>query len=217
MILEPVFLYCERLGPGLWEEPLNLAGSCGFLLSAVLIWRMSQGVVALRWMATLVFMIFLAVIHLHLFATRLSIGLALLSILTFASYFFFIINRDFIGLSVRMSGVLTALILPFIATSLPLMGLLPGGLGSIAFLPLTIMLLGYPAILRADHPKTALGLLIGSLIFAAGLALRALDMPLCGVWPYGTHFLWKMCAALLSWQLARVYRAHMLAGAVGGR
>ena len=217
MILDPVFLYCERLGPGLWAEPLNLAGSGAFLVSAVLIWRMAQGIAALRWMAALVVLIFLAGILMHLFANRLSVGLAIFTILIFVSHFFFMMNRDFVGLSGLMSGVLTALILPFIATSLPLMGLLPGGFGSIAFVPLGVLLLGYPAILRADHPKTALGLLIGSLILAAGLAVRAADMPLCDVWPHGTYFLWKLFAALLTWHLARVYRAHMLAGADGGR
>lgn len=217
MILEPVYLYCERLGPGLWAEPLNLAAGFGFFLSAVLIWRMAQGVAALRWMAATVLLMFLATIHMHMLPTRLSVGLTIGTILLFVVQFFYLMNRDLVGLSVRMSVVLTLLILPFAATSLPLMGLLPGGFGTIAFLPLGILLLGYPALLRAEHPRTARGVLVGSLILGAGLAVRSVDLPMCDVWPHGTQFAWKLFAALLTWHLARVYRAHVLAGADAGR
>ena len=38
----PVDDYCERLGPGLWAEPLNLVTNLAFLIAAIL-WRRCRG------------------------------------------------------------------------------------------------------------------------------------------------------------------------------
>ncbi len=43
-------------------------------------------------------------------------------------------------------------------------------------------------------------------VFAVSLCLRQLDLPLCGAWPWGTHFAWHLLNAttlgLTSWALA---------------
>ncbi len=34
--------YCERLGPGLWAEPLNALSNLSFLIAAFVAWRLLQ-------------------------------------------------------------------------------------------------------------------------------------------------------------------------------
>ena len=34
---EPLNLYCERLGPGLWAEPLNAVSNAAFFIAAALL------------------------------------------------------------------------------------------------------------------------------------------------------------------------------------
>ena len=217
MILEPVYLYCERAGPGVFAEPLNLAATLAFLVSGVLIWRMSSRLPLMRWMAVPTCLLFPGTAYLHMAPSILSLGLTIATIVMFVLVFFFAANRDIVGLSGRMASVSSVLILPFTAVSLPLIGLLPGASGSAAYVPLAVLLLGYAAALRAEHPEVARGLLTSALILGAALALRSADLALCGGWPYGTHFLWMIGAAVLSWHMAWVYRCHMLAGGGGGR
>jgi hypothetical protein len=40
-MFEVVDLYCERLGPGLWAEPLNALTNASFLVAAWFSWRMA--------------------------------------------------------------------------------------------------------------------------------------------------------------------------------
>ena len=37
----PVDIYCERLGPGFWAEPLNAVTNASFLIAAFICWRMA--------------------------------------------------------------------------------------------------------------------------------------------------------------------------------
>lgn len=37
-----VDLYCERLGPGLWAEPLNASSNLTFLIAAWAIWHLAD-------------------------------------------------------------------------------------------------------------------------------------------------------------------------------
>ena len=38
----PLDLYCERLGPEFWAEPLNAISNGGFIVAAWLAWRNSE-------------------------------------------------------------------------------------------------------------------------------------------------------------------------------
>ncbi len=35
-------LYCERTAPGFWNEPINAISNVGFVIAAILAWRVSQ-------------------------------------------------------------------------------------------------------------------------------------------------------------------------------
>jgi hypothetical protein len=40
-IFDPIDAYCERLGPGLWAEPLNAVTNLAFIVAAVICLRVS--------------------------------------------------------------------------------------------------------------------------------------------------------------------------------
>ena len=216
MILEPIQLYCGRTGPGLLAEPLNVAASFIYLWLAVVLWRRSQQLWLLRQMAVLMALLCVAAVWLHILPSDAALAANLIVILGLVLVYFHAVNRDLVGLSPGVSVAAAAMILPFLAASLPLVALLPGAGGSAAYAVLPILLLGYAAVLRQTCPRTARGLLVAALILAVAIGFRTVDMPLCGVWPYGTHFLWILGIAALVWQLAQVYRRHMLAGPDGG-
>lgn len=217
MMFEPIRLYCERLGPGVWEEPFSLAASVSFPILALAVWRGAAGLVFLKRMAVGILGLGLAVMALHSVPSRLTLGILLAAVLSLVLGYFHAVNRDMLGMPRLMALVCTLLILPFAAVSLPLIAVLQGASSSVAFVALPVLLLGYAALLRPDHPATARGLSIGAAIMIAGLGARSLDQPLCDRLPGGTHFLWILAVAWLLWHLARVYRSHMLAARAAGR
>jgi hypothetical protein len=204
-------LYCEGTGPGLLVETWNTIACFGFLLSAVLIFRISSGFAILRVMAWMTLLLFLTATALHIYPTYLTLGLELAAILAVVLSFFFGLNRDILGLSVRASSACTLLVLPLAALSLPLVALVPGAGSSAAYAGFPVLMLGYGVALRPLSPAAARGLLFGALLLIASLVFRSLDDPLCADFSIGTHFLWIIGCALLLWHLARVYHSHMLA------
>ena len=65
VILEPLYLYCERTGPGLLGEPVNFLASFAFVLVARSIWRMAEASGLLRLMAGLTFLLCPGGLYLH--------------------------------------------------------------------------------------------------------------------------------------------------------
>ena len=69
----PVDLYCERLGPGLFAEPLNALSNLAFLGASAWLLLLRPGADSSPWygrvLAVLLFLIGLASLSFHLFAT----------------------------------------------------------------------------------------------------------------------------------------------------
>lgn len=131
--MELLYLYCDRSGPGLLDEPWNLTANLALLLAAVMIHRMSAGFALLQTLAALTFGLFVGSVALSLNPNYLSVGIALSAILAYVLVFFYGLNREVLGLSKRISLFCTFLILPFGAASLSLIALLPGASSSAAY------------------------------------------------------------------------------------
>lgn len=216
MFLEPVNLYCERIGDGLWEEPFTVAASLAFIPVTGLLLMWSRTLPRLLPMAILTLFLFPAVAIGHILPGRLMVVINQSLVLMLMLYYFYVLSRDALGLSPLVAALCVGLILPFAATSLMLIAVLRGATGSVAYGAILILMLGYAAILRRDAPDTATGLVLAAVILGFAMAARSLDLPLCSIWPHGTHFLWILAAAALLAQLGRTYRSHMLAGPGGG-
>ena len=212
MILDPISLYCERTGPGPWDEPFSLIAGLAFVPAAWALWTWSRDLPQLWPMALLTLVLVPASTLLHIRPTLLAVVLNLTPVLALILYCFFLLSRDALHLSRLMAVLCTVLILPFATVSLLMIGIVHGAVSTAAYAAVLILILGYAAILRQEAPATAQGLFLAGLIMVLAMAARTADMPLCGVWSHGTHFLWIIGSALLLAQLGRVYHRHMLAG-----
>lgn len=209
---EAVDGYCERLAPGLWAEPLNLASNLAFLVAAVVIWRRCAGLPEGRVLAVLTFAIFIGSSLFHALAVRWA-GLAdVLPIVAFILAYLFLAARDFLGLRPMLAGLATLAVIPYAVVTVPLFALIPELGSSAGYAPVPVLIFFFVFLLATRNPRLAGGLALGALILVISLGFRTLDLPFCDLWPTGTHFLWHATNALMLAWMAEVWRRHRLEG-----
>jgi hypothetical protein len=211
----PVDIYCERLGPGLWAEPVNALTNLAFLAAAWVGWRAARGSSgagtdpALAWLVALTVAIGIGSSLFHTFATRWA-GLAdVLPILAFIVSFLAIAMRRFFGLGWPAAVAIGAAYVPAsVALRGPLRDLFGPVLGgSAGYLPAALALLLCGLLLAVRGHPAGRCLLIGAAVFAASLTFRTLDAAVCEAFPLGTHFAWHLLnGVLLGWLLVTLAR-----------
>lgn len=206
---EQVDGYCERLAPGLWAEPLNAVTNLAFLAVALWVWPRTHGMGRL-------FAAVLAVIGIgsglfHTFANRLTGLMDVLPILAFILIYVFAASRDFLRLPLWAAGLATLAFLPFAALTGPVFARIPGIGSSAGYAPVPLLILIYAALVARHAPATARGLGVGAALLILSILFRALDLPQCGRWPEGTHFLWHLLNALMLGWMILVWTRHQAA------
>ncbi|MCG8447092.1 MAG: ceramidase domain-containing protein [Hyphomicrobiales bacterium] len=203
----PVDIYCERLSPEFWAEPLNAISNAAFLLAAFgafAIWR-RRG--ADDWPA-LVLILLIGLIGIgsflfHTFATRWAAAADVLPIILCLLAFLFIAQRRMFGLSAIAAALGVVL---FLGLNVLNGFVLPEGFlnGSGTYLPALAAILfgGVVLRMRADPAAKTLFFLTG--IFALSIALRSIDMAVCDALPIGVHYFWHILNGLAFYIAARV-------------
>lgn len=204
--------YCERLGPGLWAEPLNLVTNAAFLVVAAVMWGRCRGMPAGRLLAAILAAIGVGSGLFHSFATRLTGLMDVLPILAFILTYLFLAARDFLGLKPWIAGGVTLAFLPYAALTVPLWSRLEWLGSSAGYMPVPVLILGFAALLARKAPATARGMAAGAGILLVSLAFRTLDGPLCAVWPIGTHPVWHLLNAVMLGWMIEVWRRHRASG-----
>lgn len=205
--------YCERLGPGFWAEPVNALSNAGFVLAAlVMAWRLrGQAVPLARAMVAVLALIGLGSFLFHTFAQAWAALADILPIAVFVLLYIYAVHRHVWAHGRGRSLVMVALFLPYAALSVPLFRLLPGLGGSAVYAPVPLLIVIHALLLRPRAPATARGLALGAGLLILSIALRSLDLPLCPVWPLGTHPAWHLLNALMLGWMIEVYRRHLAA------
>lgn len=222
-------IYCERTGPGLWAEPLNVLTNLAFLLVAWLAWRSLQGRVgpgnafAPYWdmvlLTGLLLLIGLTSGVWHLTAAS-AWGMAdTLSIAAFVHLYLYVVLRRPMALPVHLSLLGVGV---FFGLNVLLSVLIPRDAlnGSVAYLPAWLALAWLVWVQRRQPVEDAPGWAPyqatypgserecgagGTLVlFSVALLLRTLDQDLCGAWVWGTHFLWHLINAWVLWRLMQM-------------
>ncbi|NOE34844.1 MULTISPECIES: ceramidase domain-containing protein [unclassified Ruegeria] len=206
--------YCERLSPEYWAEPINAITNAAFLISA---WLMGRRVRNQDMPLAMILVALLAMIGIgsYLFHTHAQAWAALadiVPILLFILVYIFAVNRDIWRMSSPFALGGTMLFFPYAAATVPLFQLFPGLGGSAAYAPVPLLILIYAILLRGRDPILAKGLAIGALILILSITFRALDLPVCGHWPLGTHFMWHILNAIMLGWMIEVYRAALIRG-----
>ena len=198
-------LYCERVFPGLMDEPFNALTNLAFMIAAVLCWRWLKGYpgTVTRILCALLFLIGVSSGLLHTFATpwgaMVDVGFIALFVLTYI----YAANRHFFHLSPLYSIVL--LVIAF--SSLVPVGWVAGQLmpfleSSASYASIALLIFLYGIIMLWIDKEVGYKLFIGVLALSVSIGFRTVDEPLCEVNPLGTHWVWHVLnSIMLAWMI----------------
>ncbi|HJW26517.1 MAG TPA: hypothetical protein VJ576_16600 [Rhodocyclaceae bacterium] len=210
---EPLSLYCERIAPGIFGEPLNALSNLAFFYGAWRLWgetreeprRSRRAVLALAALIALVGAGSLA------FHTAATAGTRILDLL-----FIGIFNVVYLACFLRLAASWPAwragaAVLAFLAADRAAAALGLGGVlnGSGTYLPALAALAALTGYGLRLSPSAGRLMLSATAVFLMSLSARTVDQSLCGSWPWGTHFLWHL---LNAWVLYRLSKALLLFG-----
>lgn len=205
----PIDLYCERTAPSFWAEPANALSNAAFLVAAAaafLAWRRAGG----RDRPALALILVVAAVGLgsftfHTVATRGALLADVIPIAVFIYGYLLVALRRFLGLSLVLS---LAILAAYAAASQALSWLAPPRAlnGSIDYVPALIALIVVARTVRgpgASAVNHRPGLDLAVMMFTVSLALRSVDLAVCGAFPLGTHFIWHLLNATVLYVLLR--------------
>jgi hypothetical protein len=203
--------YCERTDFAYWSEPVNAVTNASFLIAAaVMAWRLRGQRLPLAWALVAV----LAAIGVgsylwHTHATRWAGMADVLPILGFILIYVFAATRDYLGLRWWFALLAVLLFFPYAVLVAGGLGrLVPGAGANAAYAAVALLILAYGLWLLPRSPATGRGLLSGAAILAVSLTFRALDGPVCDVFPIGTHFMWHILNGIMLGWMIEAYRRH---------
>lgn len=201
-LLPEIDLYCERETAAWPDEPLGLASNLAFLVAA---WasarsRSEPHSLSVWWLILLLAAIGIGSALFHATATRWALLSDVIPIQLFILSALIVLLRGQLNYSFRKTIALTIL---FIALS----ALLPGHWlhGSAGYLPAWIALVAITWLSPGGHAQQ--WLLRATLVFPVSLTFRTIDLPLCDTLPFGTHFLWHLCNAVVLWMIIEAVKA----------
>ncbi|MDE0590241.1 ceramidase domain-containing protein [Halocynthiibacter sp. C4] len=208
--------YCERLGPEFWAEPINAVTNLAFVLMGLLAWRASTLPLS-RLLSAELIIIGVGSFLFHTFATAWASMADVIPILIFILTYVYLANAEYLGWPKWMALLGVVGFFPYAIGVSWLLGQIAPGLGANAIYgSVAILIALYGLILWQKQHQTAQGLLIGAGLLTVSITLRALDEPLCGSIPFGTHFLWHILNALMLGHMIRTYVRHKAASGLAG-
>ena len=210
-MFETVDLYCERLGPGLWSEPVNALTNCAFLIAAWLSWRLAckrQTIPSGIWLLVgLMGSIGVGSGLFHTFATNWARILDVVPILLFQLVFVWIYCRRII--EIRFGYTVGVLVVYFMSA---LVGRqFPHILnGSLIYAPTMVVLTALGIYHSATQRVEPYVILSTTGVFLVALACRTMDEVICPQLSLGTHFMWHICTAIVLYLLMRGLLANVV-------
>ena len=202
-----VDLYCERVGPGLWDEPINVLTNLAYVGAAWLIWRTegpsSPGL--RRLLSGLLAGIAVGSALFHMLATPWARLLDEAPILLFQLTFLWTYGTGVVGLSrSTTAGLIGGFVIATVGARQ-----VPRVLnGSLAYGPALLLALGLAVFhyRTRTHERSALVLAVG--LFALAIVFRSVDNAVCQSLPIGTHGLWHVLTAAALYLFSRGLVAH---------
>lgn len=187
-------IYCERMEPGLWAEPLNAVSNIAFFIAAFFAYRAAKNNNALNihtiTLITLIVIIGLGSSLFHTFAQLWAMLSDILPILIYQILFIGFYSRKIIGLKRRYVALLLG---AFFITMQGAMQLPREWLnGSLEYAPALIFLTGLGVWHLRYAARERFALLAAAALFTLSLALRSIDMQICDALPIGIHYAWHI-------------------------
>ena len=203
-MFEKFNLYCERIGPGLWDEPVNAFTNFAFLIAAWLVWRLAKQLqlnsVGTGLLTALIGLIAIGSFLFHTFATGWAQILDIAPILLFQLLFLWVYFRQIAHM--RPGYIVGILLLYFVAAFVGRQ--LPHLLnGSLIYAPAALVVFATGIYHYATEKEERYLILAATLVFFISLTFRTIDNAICQNFPLGSHFLWHICNAILLYLLMR--------------
>ena len=209
-------IYCERIDPSFWAEPINALTNIAFLISAYAAWRYARakGPVDL-WTGILIGVIVAIGIGSFLFHTVATLWAMLTDVIpiTFFIYIYLCLAlRRFFKLSAVKAaayfGALVAFDFLVIRQVMPTGEAIAWANGSQDYaFPLFALLVFVPFMLWQRIEGSGL-LVLAAGIFLVSLTLRTIDMAVCDAIPIGVHYFWHILNGLLLYVLMVLIIRH---------
>ena len=206
-----VDIYCERLDPSFWAEPLNALSNLAFILAGFWAAREAQRrhitQTSIWVLIVLAFCIGIGSFLFHTFATAWSGAADVVPIWLFVLTYIFVASALVGGTSPRRTVYVATGVLAAVALAVVILSTGSGSEqhaseatdhthdpwnGSQQYFPAVIAMFIFSAItLVRGHPirwwfTAATG------VFLISLSFRTVDIALCDAWPYGTHIFWHL-------------------------
>ena len=204
----PVDIYCERVDPSFWAEPLNAVSNVAFILAAL--WAafaaQSRGIKspAIWLLIALAFCIGIGSFLFHTFAQTWAGFADTVPIWSFVAAYV-LTAIALIGGAPPSRIAIYVVIAVAIFTVVWLANdsgadysenVLPRPPsrfnGSEQYLPAVIAMLIFSAITMTKRHPIRYWFLSATVMFLISLAFRTFDMSVCANWRYGTHFMWHI-------------------------
>ena len=196
--------YCERVGMGLFAEPLNAVSNLSFLLAALAAWvlarrtgTLSAGVRALIAIGASVG---IGSILWHTYPTMPTLVLDSVPILIFIMWYIWLYARNVVGMRPLFAAASAAAFLLATLLAFPFAGVLHGAFVYTPGLVVTLVLGVFHA---RERRVVRFTLLAAAGIYLAALFFRTIDNEVCTVLPIGTHFLWHLLIGLVTYLAMR--------------
>lgn len=182
-------IYCERLQPGLFDEPLNAISNAAFIIAGLLFYRWYRGSDPMvPWQSGLMVLVGLCSLAFHMMADLPSMFADILSILLFILLHVYLASRRFMPQIGVFGAVVVALVTGAASNAIPPSILM----GSAGYFPALLALVIFGLIARNQHREATKSFFIAAGLFVVSLTLRTIDRPLCEAFPLGTHPAWHL-------------------------
>jgi len=208
-------VYCERVGMGVFAEPLNAVSNISFLLAALAAWVLAQRTgtrsAEIRVLVAIGASVGIGSFLWHTYPTMLTLLLDVVPILAFFIWYIWLYTRDIIGMRSVFSAASVAAFLLATFFFFQYSDVLHGAL---IYSPglLLVLVLG---IFQASEQRVArFTLLAAAGVYLAALFFRTIDNEVCPVLPSGTHVLWHLLIGLVTYL---AMRSLILSAATGVR
>lgn len=205
--------YCERaMQAGLFAEPLNAVTNLCFIVAAVLAARQLRRVpdifkVDLWLLVAFLFAIGIGSGAWHMVPTGHTVLMDVLPITLFINAYLLSALKRLLGL--RWLKVAFWWFLYFAGGIVAQIVLPPDTLnGTIMYIPTFLTLAVLTWAVRAKDPVLGRVFLRVLGVWALSLTFRTVDLEICEIFPYGTHFLWHALNAWVLWRLLSVLIAR---------
>lgn len=200
-------IYCERLEPGLWAEPINALTNLAFFIAGFFALKLARDEDALNWrsglLIALIFGMGIGSTLFHTFAVLWAMLADVLPILAYQIVYITVYTQRVICMKCRYSYGLLGLffVAMYIFMQLPREWLN----GTLEYAPALIFVTGLGIWHWKNAAREKAGLLLAAGVFLLSMTLRSVDMQLCEVLPIGTHFLWHCLNGCVLYLTARAY------------